>query len=101
MIPVAAAARPDGGREHLLTTRCYRRAGTAMALALAIVSQSCHEPPTTPLDTRTIRYMSLGAVGDFGMTVGQTTQLVVTLLDSMSNVIPGRAVTFTSSDTTV
>ena len=63
--------------------------------------QSCHEAPTVPLDTRTIRSIRLGAIGDFGMNVGQTTQLVVTLLDSMSNVITNRAISFDSSDTTV
>src|SRR5262245_17577300 len=101
MIPPAAAARPDRVREHSLTARWFRRAGKAMARAFLIVSQTCRETPTTPLDTRTVRYMTLGAVGDFGMNVGQTTQLVVTLRDSMSNVITDRAVSFTSSDTTV
>jgi alpha-tubulin suppressor-like RCC1 family protein len=71
-----------------------------MALALVMI-QSCRETPTVPLDTRTIRTMRFGAIGDFGMNVGQTTQLVVTLRDSMSNVITDRTVRFTSSDTTV
>jgi alpha-tubulin suppressor-like RCC1 family protein len=73
-----------------------------MALAL-IMTQSCRETPTVPLDTRTIRSIRLGAIGDFGMNVGQTMQLVVTLRDSMSDVIidRDRAISFTSSDTTV
>src|SRR5215510_3217603 len=96
MIPPAAAGRPDGGCEHLLTARCYRRAGAAMAIAL-ILSQSCGQPPTASLDTRTVRTIRLGAVGDFGMNVGQTTHLVVTLRDSMSNVITDRAASFASS----
>ena len=71
-----------------------------MTLVL-VTGLSCRETPTAPVDTRTIRSMRLGAVGDFGINVGQTTQLVVRLLDSMSNVITDRAVSFTSSDTSV
>src|SRR5262245_30711912 len=99
MISPAASVRPDAGREHVLTA-CHRRVGVAMVLALT-VAQSCREAPTVPLDTRTIRSISLGAIGDFAMSVGQTMQLVVTLRDSMSKVITDRAVTFSSSDTTV
>src|SRR5678810_375292 len=100
MIPPAAAVRPDCGREHLLTARSYRRAGAAMALALTMI-QACRQTPTVPLDTRSIRSMRLGAVGDFVMNVGQTRQLVVTLRDSMNNVITNRAISFSSSDPNV
>jgi len=78
----------------------WRWASTAMMLAL-ISSESCHQAPTAPRDTRTIRTIRLGAVGDFGMNVAQRRQLVVTLRDSMSNLITNRAVAFESSDTTV
>ena len=71
-----------------------------MALALTM-TQSCRETPTVPLDTRTVRSIRLGAIGDFAMSVGQTMQLVVTLRDSMSNIITDRVVSFASSDTTV